>query len=71
MTALGWMPCGCFCGGKKSGSTLATAIRVFGTRMRTFFDDVKAPATRMAVAELFFQQPKSRFLSRRKSGRRL
>ena len=36
ITALGWMPWGCFSGGKKSGSTLATAIRAFGTRIEDF-----------------------------------
>ena len=37
------MPGGCSSGGKNSGSTLATATRAFGTRMRTFCDEAKFP----------------------------
>jgi hypothetical protein len=43
------MPWGCFSGGKKSGSTLATAIRAFGTQIRTFFDNGRVLVTRTAV----------------------
>jgi hypothetical protein len=51
--ALGLMPEGGRSGGKKTGNSLATAMRALRTRIKVFMADVRPPDTRIAEAALF------------------
>jgi len=52
ITAEEWMPGAKGWSGKNNGNALAKATRAFGTRIKTFFDEVNSPSTRIAAAAL-------------------